>query len=271
MRGSHTSSEIVFLANDILAYRLNGFYVRRVARECSHVSHSGIHISGSYGMSHGFLLVNDGLQTLGVDIMSIGLSAIVEHILSLVEIFLFSRDEIKTAECHFCNLMTRHYMSLTIVRTNLTQHAVGIAFGNVEEVGFSCGLIMRTGGIHHVPEVVQLVAQHLFLHPSALARPLMGLCGIDCPCSVEISVRLLCRSDYGYHTVDIRLEFLVGIVLQHIACTFYGFINISVVEAEPHECGHVIVLGMQFCMLRMRQGVCRLGEIAVSVLFPLPL
>ena len=63
---------------------------------------------------------------------------------------------------------------------------------------------------------------------------------ILCTGGIEISVSLLSRSDDIEHAVDIRLEFLVWISLQHVAGTLNRFVWVGVVEAVGHQFAHII-------------------------------
>ena len=162
--------------------------------------------------------------------------------------------------------MTRHYTSLAAAGSHLAAHAVGVAPGNVEEFPAARCLIMGTGRIHHVTQVIQLVAQVLLLHPSLLACPLVRLRGIDGTCRIEVAVGLLSSPHYVEHRVDIVLQHLVVGQAQHIAGTLDGLIDIGIVERETHELAHVPFVGFQPLMSWMLQRVGRHCEIIVAVL-----
>ena len=162
--------------------------------------------------------------------------------------------------------MSGYHRGLILSRSNLLHNTVGISFGNIEEVSLPCGLIMGAGSIHHVTEIIELMTQHLLLRPSCLSRPAVRLVRVDGAGGIEIAVRLLCSSHDGYHTVDIAFQSLVGVSLEHIACTLNGLIHIGIIEAEAHERGHVIRFGLQSGMTRMLQCISSLGEVAVPIL-----
>ena len=52
---------------------------------------------------------------------------------------------------------------LALAVPDLTAHAVGIAYGYVEEVALAGGLPMGHGPVDHVAEIVELVAELLDL------------------------------------------------------------------------------------------------------------
>ena len=72
---------------------------------------------------------------------------------------------------------------------------------------------MGTGGIHHVPEVIELVARVLLCCPSLIGSPAMGMLGIDGAGGVEIAVGLLGSSHHIEHRVDIGFQSGVWISL----------------------------------------------------------
>ena len=64
MAGTHTACNIVLLGYDVLVDGINGLQVVLVACQGCYVSHTGIHIACTDGMSPGLLLLCDGFVTL---------------------------------------------------------------------------------------------------------------------------------------------------------------------------------------------------------------
>ena len=126
--------------------------------------------------------------------------------------------------------MPRHAYQLALVRADLAADAVGIAYGYVEEVALSGGLVVGYGPLDHVAEVVEFVAQLLDLLPALGARPLVRMVGVHRAGGVEVSVGLLRRGHDHQHAVDVALELLVGICLEEVARTLDSLVDVGVVE-----------------------------------------
>ena len=217
-------------------------------------------------MSPSLALLQDRFVALRIDVLDMCLATIVEQILSLIEIFLLTRQGVKTSQSHLGNLVSWHDSSLSLLRPHLLDHAISITLGDVEELGATRSQIMSASRIHHVAEVVEFMAQHLFLLPSLVTTPSMRMLWVDGTGSVEIAIRFLCRSDHVEHTVDISLQLFVGIGLEDIASTFDGLIDIGIIERESHKLAHVPGWGIQSLMTRMLQGIGSHLEILVTVL-----
>ena len=99
------------------------------------------------------------------------------------------------------------------------------------------------------------MAQVLFLAPALVSCPFMGILRVLRATSVEIAVRLLCRSDDIEHRIDISHEFLVGIGLQDIAGTLDCLVRIGVVK------GQTTYLKYLRGILQMR---CSIREVCVT-------
>ena len=112
----------------------------------------------------------------------------------------------------------------------------------IEELAATCSLPVSHGTLHHVAEVVELMAQ-VFLHaPSSVASPevrMLWVLGAGC---VEISIRLLSLTDDVEHTVDISLEFLVWIGLEHVASALDSLVWVGIIEAVRHQLAHVVTV-----------------------------
>ena len=155
--------------------------------------------------------------------------------------------------------MSRYHASLSWVRTYLANYTVGIADSDVEELAATSSLPMSHGTFYHVTEVVELVAQILFLAPALVASPEMGMLRVLCTCGIEISVSLLSRSDDIEHAVDIRLEFLVRVGLEHVAGTFDGLVWVGIIEAQRHQFAYIILLARMSSALKVLVSSLRLA------------
>ena len=71
--------------------------------------------------------------------------------------------------------MAGHKNLLPFPRADFTTHAVGITDGNIQKVPFSRGLVMRDGTLHHVAEVIKLVAQVLHFFPTSASLSLIHI------------------------------------------------------------------------------------------------
>ena len=109
--------------------------------------------------------------------------------------------------------MSRHDAGLSLTGTNLADYTVGISLGNIQELVTSCSLIVCTGSIDHVAQVVQLMAEEVLSLPALLARPMVRMFRINGTGGIEIAVRLLGSSDNVQHRVYIGSQFLVWIGL----------------------------------------------------------
>ena len=231
-RSPDTAGDVILLAHDIVPNPVDGMDVSRIAREGCHIGHPGIHVSGPHGMPHGLILLHHGLVRLAVSVAPRSVAALVEEELRLVQILLVARHDIEFGQGHFGYLMAGHKNLLPFPRADFTTHAVGITDGNIQKVPFSRGLVMRDGTLHHVAEVIKLVAQVLHFFPTSASRPVMRTLGIHRAARVQIAVRLLrCRHN-GQHAVDIRLQLLVRIGLQQVACAFYRLVHVRIVERK---------------------------------------
>ena len=238
--GTDTSGDVEFLAHDVVPDAVDGVDIGGIAGEGSYICHTSIHIGSTYGMTYSFVLFQYRFVALRIFLFDRCLATIVEEELSLFEIFLVACSEIELAECHFGNLMSRYHASLSWVRTNLANHAVGIADSDVEELAATSSLPVSHGTFYHVTEVVELVAQILFLAPALVASPEMRMLRILCTGGIEVTVSLLSRSDDVEHTVDIRLEFLIWVGLEYVAGTLDGLVWVGVVETVGHQFAYII-------------------------------
>ena len=183
-------------------------------------------------MPYGFVLLHHGLVRLAVSVAPRSMAALVKEELRLVQVLAVARHDIEFGQGHFGYLMAGHTYQLPLLRTDFTTHAVGITDGNIQKVPFSRGLVMRNGTLHHVTEVIKLVAQVLYFFPTLAARPFVRMLGIHRAARVQVAIRLLrCRHN-DQHAVDIRFQFLVRIGLQQIACAFYRLVHVRIVERK---------------------------------------
>ena len=146
---------------------------------------------------------------------------------------------IKSGQCHFGNLMARHHTSLSGLTPYFPTNTVGIAHGNVEELPVLGCLIMSTGSIHHMTEIIEFVGKHLLTHPPFVASPRMRMPGIHGAWGIEIAVGLLGLTHKSKNRVHILNESLTLLLIlhrhQHITGTFNGLINIGVIERKTRR------------------------------------
>ncbi len=183
-------------------------------------------------MANGLVLFRHRLVRLRIFVADGSLATVVKEKLGLVKVFPVARHKIKFGECHLHNLMPRYNASLPCCRSHLPAYAIGIADGDVEELPRACGLVMRDGTLYHVAEIIQLVAETLFLRPSLAACPLVRMCRVLRACGVQVAVRLLRGANDVKDGVDISLQLLVRVGLQHIRCTLDGFVRVGVIEGK---------------------------------------
>ena len=235
MACTDTAGEVVFVGDDVVPDAVDGIDVGLFAGERGDIGHAGIHITGAHGVSYGLVLLHDGLMALAVEVVAGCLAPVVEEVLGEVEILLLAGEDIEAGKRHLGNLVAGHDVGLSLAAAYLTEAALGITLGDVEELAAARGLEVGTGGIDHVAEVVELVAEDFFLLPAFLTGPLVRLLGVDGARGVEVAVRLLGGSHDIEHGVDVGLEFAVRIGLQDVGGTLDGLIDIGVVEREAHE------------------------------------
>ena len=91
---TNTSSDVHLLAHNVFPYTVDGLDVRLVASKGSHISHTGIHICGTHGVSHSLILLKHWQVTLTVLALKLRLSAIVEQELCFIKVFLLASQHI---------------------------------------------------------------------------------------------------------------------------------------------------------------------------------
>ena len=266
MAGTYSTCKIVFLANDVFKNAVDHLHIGRILGQGSHIGNTGIHIAGTHRMTYRLLLLQDRSLTLRIWVADMSLATIIEQILSLIQILLLTGQGIETSQSHLCNLMTRNDGSLSWLRTYFLYHAISIALGDVQELGATRSLIVSTGCIYHVTEVVKLVARLLVLDPTLISRPSVWMLWVDGTGGIEIAIWLLCRTYHIEHAVDISLQLLVRISLEDVAGTFDGLIHIGIIEREAHKLAHIPLLGIQARVVRMLQGIGSHLEVLVTVL-----
>ena len=266
MAGTYSTCKIVFLANDVFKNAVDHLHIGRILGQGSHIGDTGIHISSTNSMTYRLFLLQDRSLALRIWVADMSLATIIEQILSLIQILLLAGQGIETSQRHLCNLMSRNNGSLSNLRTYFPYHTIGIALGDVQELGATCSLIVSTGCIYHVTEIVKLVAQILILDPTLISRPSVWMLWVDSTSGIEIAIWLLCRTYHIEHAVDISLQLLVRISLEDIAGSFDGLVNIGIIEREAHELAHIPLFGLQARMVRMLQSIGSHLEILVTVL-----
>ena len=206
-----------------------------ISGESCHVGHSCVHISGANGVSHGFILLDNGFVCLTVFVRAAGVTTLVEEEFSLVEVFLVSGDQIKFGKCHFGNLMSGNTDLLPFACTYLTTYAIGVLDGDVEEVFLPGCLIVGDGTFHHVSQIIELMAQVFYLFPALASRPFVRMLRVHGAAGVEVAVGFLRGGHNHQHTVDVLSQFLVWVSLQQVAGAFNGFIDVRIVKGQSAD------------------------------------
>ena len=232
IRRADAAGDIQLLGNDVLPDAVDRVDVAPVAREGGHVRHAGVHVSCADSVAHGLVLFQHRNMRLVVRVVVAGLSALVQEELGLIQELLLAGGEVQLRKGHFRNLVAGNHAGLARAGAHFTDDAVRIADGDVQEVAFAGGLPVRHGPLHHVAEVVELVTQLLVVHPAPITRPFVRMLRVHRPGRVQVAVRLLGRRDDGEHAVDIGLQLLVRIGLEHVGGAFDGFVDIRVIERK---------------------------------------
>ncbi len=230
--GSDAARDVELLGDDVAPDGIDGPDVGLVARKCRHVCHAGIHVGGADGVPHGFVLLHDGLVGLRILVFDGRLAAVVEEELGFVEVLPLARHEVKLRQSHLGNLVAGHDQCLSRTGAHLLANEVGIADGNVEELAAARCLIVGNGRLHHVPQVIQLVASLFLRAPTLRPGPVMGVFGVLRPGCIEVAVRLLGRCNHVQHRVDVGGKGLVGKGLQDVARALDGLVGVGIVEGE---------------------------------------
>ena len=257
--GTYTTGEVVLLAYDVFPDAVDGVDVGSIACEGSHIGHTGIHVSSTYGMTYGFILLEHWLVALCVFVdfvqVSVGiahtttsacprwvaLSALVEEVLGLLQVFLVASSCVEFCQTHLGNLVSGDYLCLSGLATYFAAHTVGILHCDGEQRLLACCVVVSYGSFAEVAEVVELVREVFYQFPSLRASPVVWLLWVLCTCGVEVSIGFLCRCDDGNHAVavlvDVRtVDFGVGVSLHQVCSTFECLVGVSVVERVSH--GH---------------------------------
>ena len=85
-----------FLRRHVLPYALQGFEIGLVAGERRHVGDAAEEIAGAYGMTHYFVLLQDGFVVLGVfrGFVPIGATTgLLDEVFRALEVSLVARDD----------------------------------------------------------------------------------------------------------------------------------------------------------------------------------
>ena len=229
-RGTHTTRDVVFLRDDVVPNPVDGIDIALVACQCSHVCHTCIHVAGTNGMTYGFILLQYRKMTLAVLRLDGSVATLVEEEFGLVEILLLARSKIEFRKSHLGNLVSWHYACLSWLVAHFAHHAVCELAGDVEQRLLARGIVVSHSSLAEVSEIVELMAQVLYLRPSLWTSPSVWVLWVLCASRVEITVRLLCTANHGNHTVNVSLEFLVRVSLEQITCTFNRLVRVGIVE-----------------------------------------
>ncbi len=216
-------------------------------------------------MTPSFCLVYHWLVALRINVLNLCLATIVEQELGFIEVFLFASKHIKTSQSHLSNLMTWHHTSLTFASTNLLDDTIGITLGYVQELIRTCRLIVSTGSIDHVTQVVKLVTCMFLCSPTLISSPSVWMLWVNGTSSIEVAIRLLGSAHHIEHRVDISLQLSVRKGLEHIAGTLDGLIDVSIVEREAHELSNIPFWSLQARMTWVLERIGRHFEVFVTM------
>ena len=122
---TYTTSDVVFLRDDVVPNAVDSLDVSLVACEGSNVCHTSIHISCSHCMTHCFILLQHWQVALAVFSLDCGISTFVEEEFGKVQIFLVASSDIEFCQTHLCNLVSRNDTCLTRFVTHLFINTVG--------------------------------------------------------------------------------------------------------------------------------------------------
>ena len=224
--------ETMFSQNDVLPDAVDGIDIAPVAREGGHIRHAGVHIRRADGVANGLVLLQHRHMRLVVRIIVTRIASLVQEELGLVQVFLVSGGEVQFRKGHLGDLMAGDDAGLTRAGAHFADDAVRIADGDVQEVALAGGLPVRDSRLDHMAEVIEFMAQFLVVHPALVPRPFMRVLRVHRAGRVQVAVRLLGGRDDHENAVDIGLQLLVGIGLEHVGGTFDGFVDIRVVEGK---------------------------------------
>ena len=227
------AGNIIFLAYNIIPDTVDGMNISRIPGQCGNVCHTGIHISGTHGMSHRLILFRYRLMRLAVFIRTAGMSPLVKEEFCLIQVFLLPRYQIELGKRHLGNLMAGHTDLLSGTGAYLTAYAVGITDSDIQKITLPGRLVMSNGPLYHVSQIIELMAQFLHLFPTLAARPFVRMLGIHGTAGVKVSVRLLCGSDDHQHAVNVFGQLFIRISLQQVTGPLYRLIYIRIIKSQP--------------------------------------
>jgi len=131
MAGTYTTRKIVLLANDVFENAVDDLHIGRILGQGSHIGNTSIHIAGTNSMTYRLFLLQNRSLALRIWVADMSLATIVEQILSLIQILLFTGQGIETSQSHLCNLVSRNDGSLSWIRAYFLYHTIGISLGDV--------------------------------------------------------------------------------------------------------------------------------------------
>ena len=74
----------------------------------------------------------------------------------------------------------------------------------------------------------------LLLYPTAVACPVVRVCGVLRTCCIEVAIRLLCFRDDVNDRVTVSLQAFVWIGLKDVSSSYKCLIRIGVIKRVAH-------------------------------------
>ena len=94
VRGPDAAGDVKLLGHDVVPDPVDGVDVALVPREGGDIGHAGVHVGGADGVAHGLALLQDRQVRLVVFIPILGLAALIQEELGLVQVLLLTGGEI---------------------------------------------------------------------------------------------------------------------------------------------------------------------------------
>ena len=126
-------------------------------------------------MTYSLILFQYRLMSLAIGVLTTRIATCIQEKLCLVKIFTVASHKVKAYQGHFGYLMPRNQFLLIRSVANSLTDTVGILNGNIQEITFAGSLIMSNSTFHHMSQVIELMAEFLYLCPTFRASPVMGM------------------------------------------------------------------------------------------------
>ena len=228
-----TTRYIEFLTGHVVPDAAQGIEISRILRQCRHIGHAGIQVTGPHGMSHDFILLQNRLVVLAVfaQRMSVGApSGFFDKVTGCLQVFVVACYLIKFHQSHFDDGMAARTMNLSFAGSEHLADEVGIPDSHIEQRPLAGCLIMGYGSLVQVAAVIQLMAVDLL--PALLSPPAGEAVATVGDTRSQIAVRLLGSSYQGDDTIQIGVQRLVVLDSQRIRGSLNHLIRVGIVERK---------------------------------------